>query len=112
MIATAPTCPNRANHPALIMTDNTRLSLITCPSSIPSSSQNPSQITIPRFQGLLTLDPVTWSARDNRTTTCHGGHLIGHPPCRQTWALRVPTLVSCYSGLIYIIDSPFRPPGP
>src|SRR5882672_9796597 len=54
------------------------------------------------------LDPVMWSLRDNRATMRHGGHLIGHPPRRQTWALRVPTLVSCYSGLVYIIDAPFR----
>src|SRR5882672_5925446 len=54
------------------------------------------------------LDPVMWSSCDNRTTTCHGGHLVGHPPHRQTWALRVPTLISCYSGLIYIIYAPFR----
>src|SRR5467141_2666186 len=39
---------------------------------------------------------------------CHGGHLVGRPPHRQTWALRVPTLISCYSGLVYIIDAPFR----
>src|SRR5882672_5285675 len=38
----------------------------------------------------------------------HGGCLIGHPPCQQTWALRVPTLVSCYFGLVYVIDAPFR----
>src|SRR5882672_10379957 len=54
------------------------------------------------------LDPVTWSSHDNRATTHHGGCLIGHPPRRQTWALRVPTLISYYSGLIYIIDAPFR----
>src|SRR5467141_235874 len=101
MISTAPTCPHRANHMAPIMTDNTQLSLVTCPSSIPSSSRNPSRITIPRFQGLLMLDPVTWSAHDNRATMHHGGHLVGHPPCWQMWALRVPTLISCYSGLIY-----------
>src|SRR5882672_8445789 len=60
------------------------------------------------MQGLLTLDPVTWSSRDNRATTRHGGCLIGRPPFRWTWALRVPTLVSCYSGLVYIIYAPFR----
>src|SRR5882672_1776875 len=38
----------------------------------------------------------------------HGGRLVGRPPRRQTWALRVPTLISCYSGLVYIIDAPFR----
>src|SRR5882672_4954964 len=60
------------------------------------------------MQGLLMLDPVTWSSHDNRTTTHHGGRLVGCPPHQQTWALRVPTLVPCYSGLIYIIDAPFR----
>src|SRR5882672_11927233 len=54
------------------------------------------------------LDPVTWSSRDNRATTCHGGRLVGRPPRRWTWALRVPTLVSCYFGLVYFIDTPFR----
>src|SRR5882672_3622303 len=53
-------------------------------------------------------DPVTWSSHDNRATTRHEGHLVGRPPLRQTWALRVPTLISCYSGLVYIIDAPFR----
>src|SRR5467141_2281359 len=60
------------------------------------------------MQGLLTLDPVTWSSHDNHATTHHGGHLISCPPHRQTWALRVPTLISYYSGLVYIIDAPFR----
>src|SRR5882672_3765206 len=59
------------------------------------------------MQGLLMLDPVTWSSCDNHATMRHGGRLIGCPPCWQTWALRVPTLVSCYSGLVYIIDAPF-----
>src|SRR5882672_2391680 len=54
------------------------------------------------------LDLVTWSSCDNRATTRHGGRLISHPPHQQTWALRVPTLVSCYFGLIYFIDTPFR----
>src|SRR5882672_5027484 len=54
------------------------------------------------------LDPVMWSSCDNHSTTCHGGHLISHPPCRQTWALRVPTLISCYFGLVYVIDAPCR----
>src|SRR5882672_9673138 len=49
-----------------------------------------------------------WSSRDNRATMHHGGHLVSCPPHRQTWALRVPTLVSCYSGLVYIIYAPFR----
>src|SRR5882672_3238517 len=38
----------------------------------------------------------------------HGGRLVGRPPHQQTWALRVPTLVSCYFGLVYFIDTPFR----
>src|SRR5882672_8110572 len=63
---------------------------------------------IPMSQGLLTLDLVMWSSRDNRTTTHHGGRLVGRPPRQQTWALRVPTLVSCYFGLVYFIDTPFR----
>src|SRR5882672_12492882 len=54
------------------------------------------------------LDPVMWSSCDNRTTMHHGGRLVGRPPRWQTWALRVPTLLSCYSGLVYIIDAPFR----
>src|SRR5882672_10852039 len=54
------------------------------------------------------LDLVTWSSCDNRATTRHGGRLISHPPHQQTWALRVPTLVSCYFGLVYFIDTPFR----
>src|SRR5882672_6883703 len=62
----------------------------------------------PTSQRLLTLDLVTWSSHDNCTTMRHGGCLVSHPPCQKTWALRVPTLVSYYSGLIYIIDSPFR----
>src|SRR5882672_6731905 len=49
-----------------------------------------------------------WESRDNRTTTRHEGHLVSCPPRRRTWALRVPTLVSCYSGFVYIIDAPFR----
>src|SRR5882672_5166007 len=53
-------------------------------------------------------DPVTWSSHDNRATTRHEGHLVGRPPHRQSWALRVPTLVSCYFGLVYFIDTPFR----
>src|SRR5882672_6535692 len=54
------------------------------------------------------LDPVTWSSHDNRATTRHGGRLVSRLPRRQTWALRVPTLVSCYFGLVYFIDTPFR----
>src|SRR5882672_11157834 len=54
------------------------------------------------------LDPVMWSSCDNCATTHHGGHLVGHPPHWRTWALRVPTLISCYSWLVYIIDAPFR----
>src|SRR5882672_10091159 len=76
--------------------------------SIPNSSRTSSQIMSPTMQGLLTLDLVTWASCDNCTTTRHGGRLVGHPPCQRTWALRVPTLVSCYSGLVYIIDAPFR----
>src|SRR5882672_12487063 len=76
--------------------------------SIPNSSHTSGRITSPTMQGLLMLDPVMWSSHDNRATMLHGGHLIGCPPRQQTWALRVPTLVSCYSGLVYIIDAPFR----
>src|SRR5467141_3187820 len=49
-----------------------------------------------------------WSSCDNRATTCHGGRLVGCPPRWQTWALRVPTLISCYFGLVYVIDAPCR----
>src|SRR5467141_3387419 len=49
-----------------------------------------------------------WSSRDNHATMHHEGCLVGRPPRRQTWALRVPTLVSCYFGLVYFIDAPFR----
>src|SRR5882672_10460719 len=108
MIATAPTCPHRATHLALIRPDNTRLAHITGSVSIPSSSWNPSRIMIPMLQGLLTWDPVTCSSRDRCATMCHGDHLVSRPPHWWTWALRVPTLVSCYSCLIYIIDAPFR----
>src|SRR5882672_4908740 len=90
------------------MPDHTQLVRVAGSPSIFSSSRNPSRITIPMSQGLLTLDLVTWSSHDNCTTTHHGGRLVGHPPHRRTWALRVPTLVSCYSGLVYIIDAPFR----
>src|SRR5882672_10489456 len=90
------------------MPDHTQLALVTDSPSIFSSSSNPSRIMIPMSQGLLMLDPVTWSSCDNHATTCHKGHLIGRPPRRQTWALRVPTLVSCYFGLVYFIDAPFR----
>src|SRR5467141_492648 len=58
------------------------------------------------------LHSVTRASRDSRTTTRHGGHLVSHPSRRQTWALGVPTLVSCYSGFIYIIDVPLQAPGP
>src|SRR5882672_4040041 len=58
------------------------------------------------------LHSVTQASRDSRATTRHGGRLVGHPPRRKTWALGVPTLVSCYSGLIYIIDVPLQAPGP
>src|SRR5882672_6157738 len=90
------------------MPDHPQLALVTDSPSIISSSHNPGQIMIPTSQGLLTLDPVTWSSRDIRATTHHGGRLVGHPPHRQTWVLRVPTLVLCYSDLIYHIDAPFR----
>src|SRR5882672_10597082 len=108
MIMTTPTGPHRAPHPAPIRPDNAQLALVPYSFSIPSSSRNPSQIMIPTLQGLLTLDLVTWSSCDNHATTHHGGRLISHPPHWWTWALRVPTLISCYSGLIYIIDAPFR----
>src|SRR5882672_8744460 len=78
------------------------------PSSIPSCGQSPGRIMSHTVQGLLMLDVVTWPARDNRATTHHEGHLISHPSHRQTWVLGFPTLVSCYSGLICIIYSPFR----
>src|SRR5882672_6525290 len=44
----------------------------------------------------------------HQPSTSSAIHLISHPPHQQTWALRVPTLISCYSGLVYIIDAPFR----
>src|SRR5882672_9065173 len=43
-------------------------------------------------QGLLMLDLVMWSSRDNCATTCHGGHLVSCPPHWWTWALRVQPL--------------------
>src|SRR5882672_3403297 len=76
--------------------------------SITNSSRTSSRIMSPMVQGLLTLDPVMWPSCDNCATTRHGGHLIGCPPHRRTWALRVPTLISCYYGLIPLIDAPFR----
>src|SRR5467141_1188019 len=48
-----------------------------------------------------------WPSHDNGATTCHAGHLVGHPPCWHTWVLGVPSLFSCYSCLICIIDVPF-----
>src|SRR5882672_11426655 len=90
------------------MPNHPRLALVTNSPSIISSSRNPGRITIPTSQGLLTLDLVMWSSHDIRATTHHGGCLIGHPPHRRTWVLRVPTLVLCYSDLIYHIDAPFR----
>src|SRR5882672_5130600 len=76
--------------------------------SIPNRSRTSGRITSPTMQGLLMLDLVTWASHDNSATMHHGGRLVGCPPCRRTWALGVPTLVSCYSGLVYIIDAPFR----
>src|SRR5467141_813472 len=58
------------------------------------------------------LHSVMWVSHDSCTTTHHGGRLVGHPSRRQTWALGVPTLISCYSGFIYIIDVPLQAPGP
>src|SRR5882672_6985819 len=40
------------------------------------------------------------ASRDSRATTCHGGCLVSHPSRWQSWALGVPTLVSCYSAFI------------
>jgi len=68
-----------------------RRSISGCSSGIfivsPSQWPKPCQITIPMVQGLLMLDAVTWSSHDNCATTCHEGHLIGHPPHWKTWAL-------------------------
>src|SRR5882672_9173904 len=58
------------------------------------------------------LHSVMRASCDSHATTHHGGCLIGHPSCQQTWALGVPPLVSCYSGFIYIIDVPLQAPGP
>src|SRR5882672_3904739 len=55
---------------------------------------------------------VTWASLDNHATTRHEGRLTSRPPRRWTWALGVPTPVSCYSCSIYIIDVPFQAPGP
>src|SRR5882672_8069529 len=44
------------------------------------------------------LHLVTWASCDSHATTHHGGCLISHPSRWQTWALGVPTPVSCYSG--------------
>src|SRR5882672_7006257 len=63
-------------------------------------------------QLLRTPYSVTWAPCDSRATTRHAGHLIGHPPRWQSWALGVPTPISCYSGFIYIIDVPLQGPGP
>src|SRR5882672_11377169 len=100
--------PHRVTHSAPTMPDHTQLAHVAGSPSIISSSHNPSRIMIPMSQGLLTLDLVMWSSHDNRATTRHGGRLVGRPTHWRTWALRVPTLISCYSGLVYIIDAPFR----
>src|SRR5882672_5321988 len=57
------------------------------------------------------LHSVMRASHDSHATTHHEGCLVGHPSCQQTWALGVPTLVSCYSGFIYIIDVPLQAPG-
>src|SRR5882672_461703 len=53
-----------------------------------------------------------WPSCDNHTTTCHTGHLISCSPHWPTFVLRVPTLVSGYSGFICFIDVPFQASGP
>src|SRR5882672_8083148 len=58
------------------------------------------------------LHSVMWASRDSHATMRHEGHLVGHPARQQAWALGVPTLVSCYSSFIYIIDVPLQAPGP
>src|SRR5882672_11873279 len=55
---------------------------------------------------------VTWPSHDNHATMQPTGHLVGHPPCRHTWALGVPTFFLCYSCCRCIIDIPFQAPGP
>src|SRR5882724_8184125 len=35
---------------------------------------------------------ITWASRDNHATTCQPCRLVGRPPSRPPWDLRVPTL--------------------
>ena len=61
-----------------------------------------------RIRGISCQSRSGTIQRDNHATMRHGGCLVSCPPHRQTWALRVPTVVSCYFGLICFIDTPFR----
>ena len=74
-------------------------------------SQSARQTLAHALQVCQALHSVTRASCDSRATTRHGGRLVGHPSRRQAWALGVPTLVSCYSGFIYIIDGPLQAPG-
>src|SRR5882672_9502910 len=106
--------PSSHSFPALLT--NPPQSRLTCPKGprtpIHHCSQSACQTLAHALQVCWALHSVTRASCDSCTTTRHGGHLVGHPSRRQTWALGVPTLVSCYSGFIYIIDVPLQDPGP
>src|SRR5882672_11123025 len=102
------------SSPALL-TDPPR-SRLTCPKGpctpIHHCGQSACRTLTHVLQVCQALHSVTWASHDSHATTHHGGCLVGHPSHQQTWALGLPTLVSCYSGFIYIIDVPLQAPGP
>src|SRR5882672_7661220 len=97
MITITPTAALHSHHCSPIIPDHVRpaRSIPALPSSTVARAHVGSHFRYPGSS--------TWS-RDNRTTTHHEGRLAGRPPRQWTWALGVPTPVSCYSGFIYIID--------
>src|SRR5882672_7668908 len=105
--------PRRHCFPASL-TDPPRSSL-TCPKGprtpIPHRGQSARRTLTHALQVYWAPHLVTRASCDSRATTHHEGRLISHPARWQAWALGVPTLISYYSGFIYIIDGPLQAPG-
>src|SRR5882724_9818757 len=63
--------------------------------SHPKSWPKPWSECTPTALGMWIPPEITWPARDNHATTCHSCHLVGRPPSRRTWDMRLASASLC-----------------